>query len=306
MALLEFGELGQPGGLVDRVADHRVLKPGLRSDVSGDRPPGRDTDSEVDLVERAGQLVVQLPGGRQRGACGVGMLQWRAEDTQGGVTLELVHEPAVALHDVDDDPEEIVEYADHLARRSGGGQLRRTDKVDEQHRDITFLTAQFGAALQRAAGDVLADVAPEQVAQAFAFAEFADHVVEAGLQQAQFGRVVDLHVGVVVPALDLAERPAQLTQRVGDRHRGEDVAGQADQQCRDGHQQDRREQAVGGNLQQGELSGDDGQHDHQQRHTGGQRPGQQQAQHDAGAPETHRRSAAQRGHRHRPQHPLGL
>ena len=211
--------------------------------MTGDRPAGRDPDAEFGLPQHFDQFVVQFAGGGQRGAGGVRVLQWGAEDAQRGVALELVDEAAVVLDGVDDDPEELVEQADHLAGRPGGSQLGGAHQVDEQHRDVAFLAAEFGAALQRATRDVLTDVAAEQVTHALAFGQLANHVVESGLQQAQFAGVVDLHVGVVVSALHLAERPAQLAQRVGDRHCRQHIAGQADHQCGDGHQQDRGEQA---------------------------------------------------------------
>ena len=146
------------------------------------------------------------------------MLDGRAEDGQRGVALELVDEAAVPGDGVDHHPEELVEQADHLGGRPCRRQLGGADQVDEQHGDVALLAAQLGAALQRPAGHVLADVAAEQVTQPLPLGQVAHHVVEAGLQQAQLAGVVDLHVRVVVAALHLAERPAQLAQRVGDRH----------------------------------------------------------------------------------------
>ena len=234
------------------------------------------------------------------------MFDRRAEDGQRRVALELVDEAAVAVDGVDDDAEELVEQADDLGRRDGRGQLCRADQVDEQHRDVAFLAAELGAALQGAAGDVLADVAAEQVAQPLPLGQVADHVVESGLQQAQFAGVVDLHVRVVVAALHFAQRPAQLAQRVGDRHRHQHGAGQPDHQRGDGQQQDRRGQPVGGRGEDLELARHQRQHDRQDRHAGGQHPGQHLAQDDAGRAEVLRNAAAQCGHRHGPQHPLGL
>ncbi len=68
VAGLELGQLGQPGGLVDRVADHRVLEAGLRADVTGDGPPGRHPDAELGRTDHRQELVVQFPGGGQRSA----------------------------------------------------------------------------------------------------------------------------------------------------------------------------------------------------------------------------------------------
>jgi hypothetical protein len=60
----------------------------------------------------------------------------------------------------------------------GGGELRRADQVDEQDRDVAFLAAQLRTALEGSAGDVLADVAAEQVPKALSFGQIADHVVD--------------------------------------------------------------------------------------------------------------------------------
>ena len=125
---------------------------------------------------------MELP---RRGQCrtgGIRVFQRCTEDAQGRVAQELVDETAVLPDGFDDDVEELVEQVDDFAWRMGGGQLGRAHQIDEQHRDVAFLAAQFGTALQCPSRDVLADVAAEQVAHALAFTEFADHVVEAGLQ----------------------------------------------------------------------------------------------------------------------------
>ena len=119
MALLQLGQLGEPGGLVDRVADHGVLEAGLRADMAGDRPARGHADAEVGLRRALDELVVQLAGGGQRRTGGVGVLDRCAEDGQRRVALELVDEPAVAVDGVDDDAEELVEQADDL----GGGRV---------------------------------------------------------------------------------------------------------------------------------------------------------------------------------------
>ena len=118
VAVLQLGQLGEPGGLVDRVADHGVLEAGLRADVPGDGPARGHPDAEVGLAEDVDQLVVQLAGRGQRGTGGVGMLDRGAEDGQRRVALELVDEPAVPVDGVDDDAEELVEQADDLGRRA--------------------------------------------------------------------------------------------------------------------------------------------------------------------------------------------
>ena len=47
VALLQLGQLREPGGLVDRIADHGVLEAGLRADMPGDGATGRHPDAEV-------------------------------------------------------------------------------------------------------------------------------------------------------------------------------------------------------------------------------------------------------------------
>ena len=245
--------------------------------------------------EHVDQLVVQLAGGSQRRAGGIGMLDRGTEDGQRRVTLELVDEAAVPVDRVDDDPEEVVEQADDVGGRPGRGQLGRADQVDEQHGHVALLAAEFGAAFERAASDVLADVAAEQVTQPLPLGQVAHHVVETGLQQPELAGVVDLHVGVVVAALHLAERPAQLAQRVGDGHRHQDGAGQTDHQGGDREQQDRRGEPFGGGGQNLELAGHQGEHNREDGHAGGQHPRQHLAQDDAGRVESLRYPAAQGG-----------
>ena len=126
-----------------------------------------------------------------------------------GVTLKLLSGgPAAPADGVHHDPEEPVEQADHLLRSPGRRQLRGPDQVDEQHCDLALLAPELGPPFQRPPGDVLSDLAAEHVTHPFPFGQIADHVVEAGLQQAHLAGVVDLHVCVVVTALHLTERPA--------------------------------------------------------------------------------------------------
>ena len=306
MALLELGELGQAGGLVDGVADHGVLEARQRADVAGNGPARGHPDAELGGAQHRHQFVVQLARRGQRRARGVRVFDGGAEDGQRRVTLELVDEAAVPVHGVHDDPEELVEDRHHLGGGPRRRQLRRPDQVDEQHRDVAFLAAQLGAALQGAARDVLADVAAEQVAQPLPFGQVAHHVVEPGLQQAQLAGVVDLHVRVVVTALHLAQGPPQLAQRVGDGHGDQDVAGQADGQRGDRQQQDGGVELVVLGDEGRVLTGQPGHDDRQQRHTRRQHPGQHLALDDAGGPEVLGHTVAQRGDRDGPQHALRL
>ena len=54
----EFGEFGQSGGLVHRIADHRVFEAGLRADMPGDRPARRHSYPEFGLAQHCDEFVV--------------------------------------------------------------------------------------------------------------------------------------------------------------------------------------------------------------------------------------------------------
>src|SRR3954469_22127730 len=169
--LAPLGQLGQPRGLVDGVADHRVLEAFLGADVARDEPARRHPDPEGLLADVLVQALAQLARRRQRAARGVVQLQRRPEHTQRRVALELVDPPVMAAHDVDDDAEEPVEQPEDLLRRALGGQRGRADEVDEEHGRLADLAAELDAALERLARDVLADVAAEEVAQALVLAQ---------------------------------------------------------------------------------------------------------------------------------------
>ncbi|SKY87321.1 Uncharacterised protein [Mycobacteroides abscessus subsp. abscessus] len=92
------------------------------------------------------------------------MVDRGTKNRQRRVTLELVHEAAVLVDGVDDDPEELVEHPYDHRRPPSGRQLGGPHQVDEEHRDAALLASQFGAVFERPARHVLADVAAEQVA----------------------------------------------------------------------------------------------------------------------------------------------
>ena len=95
----------------------------------------------------------------------------------------------------------------------------RADQVDEQHRDDPRLAAELDVPDRGGLGDVAADVPAEQVAQVLAVAEPADHLVEPGLELAELGAVVHLHLDVEVTLLDLLHRVAHR-RGSGRRRRG--------------------------------------------------------------------------------------
>ncbi len=180
-----LGQLAQPRGLVDRVADHRVLEARLRAHVAGHRAARGHADPGLEPLEAGPDPLRQRAPGGERAARGVVERQRRAEHGQRRVALELVDPAAVVLDDLDDDAEELVELGDDLLRRALGRHRGRADEVDEQHGDLELLAAELDPALLGGAGDVLADVAAEQVAQLLALAQPVAHPVEAGLEQAE-------------------------------------------------------------------------------------------------------------------------
>ena len=147
--LVALGQLGQPRGLVDGIADDGVLEALGRPDVARHRAAGRHADAEVGGRHVRAQPRPQRPRGGERVARGVGALQRRAEHAQRGVALELVDRAAVLVDRRHDGAEELVEQRDDLQRRALRGELRRADEVDEQDRDVALLAAQLDAALER-------------------------------------------------------------------------------------------------------------------------------------------------------------
>ena len=146
----------------------------------------------------------------------VGHLDGGAEDGQCGVADELVDQTA-ALGDLGHhDREEPVEQLDHVGRVLGGGELGAADDVDEEHAHHAGLAAQLDVAAGRGGGDVLPDVAAEHVAQVLTVAQAADHLVEAHLELAELGAVVDLDLLVELAALDPLHRVAHGEDRRDD------------------------------------------------------------------------------------------
>ena len=161
--------------------------PGLELGHLVGEPPGHLACRDQGL----GRVVVELDG------C--------AEDGQHGVADELVHQALLTIDLLDDHAEEAVEQVDHLGRVALGGQRGGADDVDEQHRDHPGLAAELDVARGGRLGDVLADVAAEDVAQVLTFAQAVDHLVEPCLELAELGAVVHLDLGVEVALLDLLQ-----------------------------------------------------------------------------------------------------
>ena len=151
----------------------------------------------------------------QRTALGVADRRRGAEHAHRAVTLELVDPAAVLAHDLDDDRVEAVQAPDHVLGRRGLCVGGRSDDVDEQHRHVAQLAAELGAvgAVERMARDVLADLTRVQILDALALAQTVDHRVEARLQRADLGRVVDRDLRAEVTGLHARERAPDRGQR---------------------------------------------------------------------------------------------
>ena len=277
----------QARGLVDRVADDRVLEALGGADVACDDRPRRDADAGRQLGQRSPQLLVQRSRRRQRAAGRVLQVVGCAEDAQRAVALELVDPAAVLAGDLDDQAEELVEQRDDVVRRALGSQRRRPDHVDEQDRGLAQLAAQLDAALECRHCDVLAHVAAEQVAQLLALPQPGHHAVEARLQHADLAAVVDGDVGGQIPGFDeresvadLADSPAHRAQR--QRHRARDQLHRrhAEQQGRAREDDDRQREVVAVHRRAGEDEDPERGH-REQRARGGEREGAEYARIDA-------------------------
>ncbi len=108
---------------------------------------------------------------------------------------------------LDDDAEELVEQLDDLGRPAGWT-ASSVEPVMSMNRIATLRASPAEALLplQRLAGDVLADVAAEHVADPLALAQAGDHLVEAALQQPELAAVVDGDLDVEI-ALARRRRP---------------------------------------------------------------------------------------------------
>ncbi len=243
MTVFQFGELGEPGRLVDRVADDGVFEagrapmwPAIARPADTPMPNSAEPSTGMSSSCNSRAAASAPPHGS---GCSIGTPKMASAASPWNLLTKPPCRPTVSTTTRKNSLSKLTTSAGWLGRREVGG----ADQVDEQHRDVALLPAQFGAALQRTAGHVFTDVATEQVTQPLPLGQVAHHVVETGLQQPELAGVVDLHVGVVVSALHLAECPAQLAQRVGDRHGHQQRAGEADQQRRQREQQDRAEAA---------------------------------------------------------------
>ena len=264
-------QLGQPGRLVDRLADYRVLESLIRTDVAGNHLPGRHPDSGRTLGHFAGQPPRDRPDGRQRIILRVIQGYRRAEDREGRVALELVHESVVAVDFLDDHPEETVEQVDDLHWRSGADQLGRTDDVDEDHGNVAYFAAQRGPLLLGRGRYLAPHMFAEQIAHPFALAQARGHRVESPLKLAEFGAVEHHHAGIEVTLLDPAQRrshhPHRRRRQPGQDPRQKESDDEAG--CR-GDQDRDLELAPTEVVQQQREQGDQADADH--RHARAQRP----------------------------------
>ena len=159
------------------------------TDVAGDDLARRHTDAGLALRHLAGHPVSDGSGGGQRLILGAVEVIRRPEDGQGRVTFELVDQPVVAVHFLDDDREKPVEERNHLGGSLAGHHLRGSDDVDEYDGDVAFFTAQRRFLALGGQGDLAPHVPAEEIAHAFALAQPVHHRVETALQFAELGAV---------------------------------------------------------------------------------------------------------------------
>ena len=178
--------------------------------------PGRHTDAGAKLL--AGQIPLEFAGGLEGVRSGVVKRNGCPEHRQGRIALELVNHALVAVHHLDNDVEEVVQRSDNLLRCVVHGVGGGADDVDEQHRHLALLAAELRDLLQRLLRHLRADVLAEDVAHALPVAQPPHHLVEPGLQHADFGAVVDVHLCVLLAAAHAVDRALQLLDRVDHAH----------------------------------------------------------------------------------------
>ena len=133
--------------------------------------------------------------------------QRRAEHAQRGVALELVDRAAVLGRR----PSTTTRRTSFSSSTTSCGGRVAASSVEPTRSTNSTATSRISppsvnAALERLARHVLPDLAAEQVAQPLALAQARDHLVEAGLEQADLAAVVDGQFGVESPSSHAVHR----------------------------------------------------------------------------------------------------
>jgi hypothetical protein len=132
-----------------------------------------------------------------------------------------------------------------------------------------------------------------------------DHAVEARLQQPDLAAVADRHLEVGAAGRDLRDRLAYALDRLGDRARSEEHAGEADDQRDRAEEHHRCRHPVARLVADPDQLRAAHEEEAQHRRAGAQRPREQHARPDAGQRGPLRHAVGQRQLGHRPQDALG-
>src|SRR6516165_3967612 len=115
-ARMRLGQLAQPRGLVDGLADHCVFETFFGADVAGHDLAGRHTDAGVEVTHFAGKPLGNTARSGQRLIFGTVEVIGSPEDRERRVTFELVDKSVVSVHLLDDDREKPVEDLNDFGR----------------------------------------------------------------------------------------------------------------------------------------------------------------------------------------------
>src|SRR5205814_10219821 len=127
------------------------------------------------------------------------------------------NQAVLAVEGAHDGIEEAVEEGDNIDRWPTLGERGRPHDIDEQHADVPLLALETHTGLESPASDLLAHVPAEHLPQSLPFPQTARHVIEPGLEEAQFTVVVDGDFGVELTAGYSAHRQADVGHRIGNR-----------------------------------------------------------------------------------------
>ncbi len=133
------GRSFDPGGDVDRVADHRELEPSAPADVARDHGAGIEPDAERHLIDGRGG---DLQGGRQSLVGVIGLAPRRAENGEQTVTDELVDMAAMSVDDRHDRFEQPVDRRDDVTRAGTFGEAGEVPDVDEHRGHLDLFARQ--------------------------------------------------------------------------------------------------------------------------------------------------------------------
>ena len=233
-------------------------------------------DTDAGLQFEAVQAALDFAGGLEGVRGGVVKRNWRSEHRKRRIALELINHALVAVHHLNDNLEELVERLHDLLGGVLDGVGGGADDVDKQHRDPAFLAAELRALLKRLLCDLSTDVLGKHVANTLAVLQTPHHLVKAGLEDADLGAVVNVHLRIALTAAHTVDGDLQLLNRINDDHRRKRRPHKPRENTRRDQRHDRRRHLTRGVPEVADALRNSQQQHPDHRHGGGGEPRQHQ------------------------------